>query len=576
MKHSHQITKGRSNPKRPLKHGRVLPVLCAFLGFCASQAQAGQWQLHYHITKMDIHDGLGRENVLEEAFDTPSLRSEWLEWDAGSFADNYYPPEEWSDAMAKYELSVQPVFTWVPNGTLASDPMPAELRTREFGEALACLWGSVASPDAFTTANNGLGDPANLINETEKRSAQAGYTPQYQPIWHLKTLTTGGTQAPLNAQGHPYVEGPVRELLAQGFHPAALNGFTLVFVALQYQAATDTRSVKLSRGITPKQENDPTLDKSGDEWVGSDSTGHGHTTYSYLTVDPLDFIIPFKNMPIPSGQTNAVPNSQTFTVTDSNFVSPSYSWDTGQLTRNDLGQTPVPTNPISANVPNGTKVKVLNGISDFWVGPATGQKTYTVTCDVTDADGITARAKYNLTAHDQYENFRADSANPSDLMEYRFPSTPSSTSLWSHPLADDDYNENVTGTSTWVSTYTGSVELSGSIGGSANAGVIVASAGVDCSAGVAVGISIGQEFGIEAPTHGDRMRYAMLIGTYERKNYLYDEFAPSGKVKNSARPDGAWEFWFDDPTTLSPPRRSWSREYLFGDWDANGFRDGEE
>lgn len=520
-------------------------------------AQA-EWSMRYEWT--------GTTGAIGQSFPWELPDSEWTRDSQG-----FMTPYEGADGVkvmysgdcvsASLNGTITAVFTW--EGTA---PVPDKLYVKIVTRADAGAWGEVPSDEPEVTASA----QASASSSVGTKSGNSG-PPNDRFAWAngIKLI-----QRPTKGQREVRVDAVLNAQGSVTISPADKQGYGYARAELFCAASGDTRSATVSRGIAAKQEDDPTLDKSGDEWIDAKGTGHGHTTYSYLKVNPWNFVYPFINMPIPGGDTAIMFNPQTFIATANNFADPTYNWDTGELTRSNTAEYPFLPNSVTAKVPFGTQAKVVAGIGDFWAGPATGQNTYTITCKVADSDGAEAEANYELTAHDQYENFRRNSNNPSDQMTYQFPAGPASGNIWLHPIPQDP--ESNTGTATWNSTYTGSLELSGSIGGTITGGTIIASAGINWTAGAAVGLSVGQEFGIEAPVRGGMMRYAMLIGTYERKNYLYDEFSPSGKVKNSARPDGAWEFGFGDPTTVTPPRRAFSVEYAYGDWDGNQIPDGEQ
>lgn len=145
---------------------------------------------------------------------------------------------------------------------------------------------------------------------------------------------------------------------------------------------SDSRGVRIVRNgaPTPKSANDPTLDKSKDEWVDADGTGHGHTTHSES---------------MPNGTTTW--NNQTFTanVVRAGHQIVSWSWS-------PQGSALPQGTP---NLPADTETSATRAMSPWQYEsqqPIAPVETYTY--KATFEDGVVASANYQLTIHTDYED----------------------------------------------------------------------------------------------------------------------------------------------------------------------------
>lgn len=164
-------------------------------------------------------------------------------------------------------------------------------------------------------------------------------------------------------------------------------------------AQVDNRTAFISRvgAPTPKRKGAPgvTINEAKDEWVNTDGTRYGHTTYSYnyWTVPgaAVDIELPIKRSHY---------NVQEFRHSSSGFTSYSYTWspsDTNDTVTEHKQQMDFGTPEL--------------GLSGDWTGSATGQRKQIITYDLTDnstTPPTTAKSRYELTVHDRWEKLTAN------------------------------------------------------------------------------------------------------------------------------------------------------------------------
>ncbi len=139
--------------------------------------------------------------------------------------------------------------------------------------------------------DNGFGDPVIVLSDSQGDSYNLGGKRWQVEGLHLKTFSTGGISPPDATRSTWKLVLPATKMSAT--MTAKASSFTRsvgvtvgsVFARIYgFGSVTgDTRSVQIGRNGAPaaKKTNDSTLDKTKDEWVEADGTGHGHTRYSY-------------------------------------------------------------------------------------------------------------------------------------------------------------------------------------------------------------------------------------------------------------------------------------------------------
>ena len=186
------------------------------------------------------------------------------------------------------------------------------------------------------------------------------------------------------------------------------------------QVVRDKRSVNISRfgAPTPKLPTDPTLVMTKDEYVDANGTGHGNTIYSYYenvnagrgtirdqVVNTQSFVAnlsPSLGSPSPPGWGSyvvPVPGSIL-------FPTGRWSWS--------------PSDPSDTYGSHSQDMPTGNTELHFqkWSGSPTGTAPKIINYTITDTDGATANARYNLTLHDPRE-IVTSSMTPHVAVNYR-------------------------------------------------------------------------------------------------------------------------------------------------------------
>ena len=324
-------------------------------------------------------------------------------------------------------------------------------------------------------------------------------------------------------------------------------------VAFYYNAQMDNRSVRLSRAGAPTalpekvrvngtSVDNPALNKNRDEWVEADGTGHGHTLASYkerVLFAPMN--------PLDTGQMSDDDRDvlQTFNVTRSVSWSPpanlTYQWSPASIGANNINsaiqQMPrsnAVNNPEGIGATPGT-VPYQTGVSPKgWLNtPAANGQEFTVSYDLTDQrDGATAKAKYYLKLHDEWENGTPDNRYPSGKSyeeQYFVPAgavavTKSTTATWKITQTNDFDVE-------LKAFFKGDFKLGdwGSAGGSVEASHRM-------NLQTVIGTQAGTPSTIPAYTaYGPTVRYlSVVVYQATRVHKLFDHYGINGYLPDSS------------------------------------------
>ncbi len=384
-----------------------LAVLCPRPA-TAQYGGTGSWSF------TDVFHGESKQiNGVEQPLGTDRPISAGGAW-ANDGADVVTPNDQYKTSAAGSILIKgrdRIVGTWVPpyspysGSSSTATPTPPATVTILVNSGAIAGWGSnwyypEKLQGSLTQLDNGFGDPATLYPGSDRNWYCGGL--------HLKTLSTAGGSwvSDYNYSTKVYrVELPFDINMAvgvkasgSGYPPDPHNPSSVGTVSGRLGGVTvqgDTRSVQIGRNGAPaaKTANDSTLDKTKDEWVDADGTGHGHSRYSYW----YGFL---------NGSYSA--NYQTFlaSITGSSF------------TNNTLT---APWSPAGGIFQDGDDA----GHSTQEMPVSGGSNQRTVTYNYKDkTDGAQASAQYVLTLHEPYEiltqNPRGDSYSGSKHLTEEF------------------------------------------------------------------------------------------------------------------------------------------------------------
>jgi hypothetical protein len=345
---------------------------------------------------------------------------------------------------------------------------------------------------------------------------------------------------------------------------------------LSYNAAPDDRGVRLIRDCapSPKQKGAPdvVIDEARDEWVDVDGTGYGHTRWSYKerqAAPPSGYCTTlYADSPV---GLMATINASRFGDWSNNLT---FSWTPGHALDNILEHF--------QELPNGSAVKDPIGIVNSFVAgngcptyipqppgwynipssSASNNGSVTVKYKLTDNDyNVTAIAKYVLTLHDEWEQFRPDPWWGTDRQERLIPAFP----------RRDDWDGHLTNptTLTWNVSHATGLELSAGFSPGFNIGTAL-SFGVNIQGSYSH--TVTEDLGIEITAAPNKMMYRRVRQSWLRRHYIADHYTVCGWDNNTARSDGAWEQWWDDLSTVSNDKE-FSLEYELGDYNMDGVVD---
>lgn len=308
----------------------------------------------------------------------------------------------------------------------------------------------------------------------------------------------------------------------------------------------DTRGVRLTRPGAV-----------GETYNASTNTTTGDSRFSYFTVTDGDGsgVLRFHHL-----------NPQTFNASHSG------AWS-GLPTR--LHEGNYVWSPSSEDDDPWTHRQIMEDGSPeidegVWTGTPTGTRQKIITYTYTDPnDGAVARAKYVLTLHDEWDNWRADAAKGQDgreLMTLQFPPGPAMGNTWSECLP----TETQPGQATFNNVINTEVGGSASVTGGFTAEI---AKNLGFNVGFEVGRSwsksYGQEFAATAVVNPGKHRYAYVKLNWYRWHFLVDKWDTAGQVRNDAHVAGSWPQVFDDLTAVSPTF-GWSPEYHYLDFNGDG------
>jgi len=443
------------------RSSRALMVLCAgSLLMLASQAQAGEWVFSCERTS---GTSSGTYSVLPGdptqmppvsetfSFDWPSnkytdpnndyqTKYPWFPWlrnvspaGAGAFGSAWANSSIGAGKVA-VTGDMKVVATWTLRaGETTLGPVPPSLNVLVSASTQAAACNSYDQNNAAVaaqrdaTGEDGKADvTVDGAQAAKSSSVTAGSSQWRASAARLFNLKTNGqsrvevTTVNLSAQGN-IPDGRSYYVYPNANNPnipqsqwyttklkIALRGF--VNASGSVGATEDPRTLTISRGISAKKWNDPTLNQDRDEWVEADGTGHGHTTYSYN----------YESKWVPLIKRSYY-NWQTFTASASGNWSPNA---TGTWSPSDADDTKTQhKQSMDFGKPELS--------ADYgWIGDETGIGKASVDYTITDSSTgtpVTAKAHYDLKLHDEWEfNRMLDNVNPSvyssaSLFQYNYP-----------------------------------------------------------------------------------------------------------------------------------------------------------
>ena len=298
---------------------------------------------------------------------------------------------------------------------------------------------------------------------------------------------------------------------------------------LSLSSAPDDQKIIVLRVGAPaaKAENDPTLDKSHDEWTDSEGYGHGHSRWSYSEYG--DFGSPSGSSPY---STQSRPITQSFIASPTGTNWSPYSQLSGRWSPSDSrDQVPPSSTPgavhlhvqdmldgggLLSTIPEGaTQDKDLE--TGWHKEPKKGEQEVTYVLRDT-VKGKQGSGQYFLTLHNEWDNGRPGPL-PNKVYNTEYPIKTNGAVTWYHDEQTHKFSGKVS--HTWK--ITGGIKLKTS-----NLfGIIPEAEG-----------SIGGEYGgtkeyaVESTTSQTtapfKHRYFYVNIHEEQKQYLIDHFGPNG------------------------------------------------
>ncbi len=315
-------------------------------------------------------------------------------------------------------------------------------------------------------------------------------------------------------------------------------------------ATIDERSMYLSRtsGSTFKE----TVDDDGTR------TSEGDTTYSFRSYD--EYLTGENDVfgnPQKSFGWKDQDNRQIFRVSRSgNWHQPTYKWSP---------TTAEPVNDVNGGTDEQFNVQIMSkGEYEKFYGDwrkgdgGGGSPTLTIEYEITDdnGNGPSAKAKYILHLHHEWENWRSDPDIPTDRI----------TQLLPNPVPRDawfgDAEREVVGT--WSISRDVSLEASVAFEGGFN---IADALNFGVTIGGAISETVGEDQGIETTAPKNKMMFRAVEKSWIRQHYLADHYTSGGKHPNPNRADGAWPQSWND--TFSN-RRTFGGPFSLGDFNMDG------
>lgn len=241
-----------------------------------------------------------------------------------------------------------------------------------------------------------------MLGKTMNGADLTGATNAKLDVRQLTPLATKGKMHS-DAQGNELLDGEwldlnlIASVDGDRYYPDTGSGSSAkvgyVYLRASAGATLDDRRVSISRSTDGdfKREDDPNLNKDRDLWIDADGTKHAHTTYSY-NYEPIT---------APSFKQSYY-NSQTFSANTSGWSSSA----TGIWSPSDTADTKT---QHKQDMPLGSPEQVIEdpdnyGTSYIWSGdPTSGAGKASVSYTITDPDGTTDTALYQLTLHDEWE-----------------------------------------------------------------------------------------------------------------------------------------------------------------------------
>lgn len=397
---------------RPL----LVPLLMLFDLVCVgSRARAGDWKISYQpvgssqggsTTTPRKSDWSAQNNVSQGGRQGVSAFSD------GSLYITAYPGT-WAATTVKLSGHVKVLFDWVP---ASGDPSPTPPDKLTFKVTASndetCV--SYIEPPALTVKTGLSPEPAPTPSGYQY-AENSGY------MKYVRNSRSNGSQlVQLATNSQTHMEWDSGELggsiaLPEHTQTSYFQGQALnARIGATLEAAKDTRSVKLTRNGKDRFEL-----KDG-SWVT-----YGDSRFSYLervlTTDPdpvtgyMGSMQSYKDDPHDVVQT-IVQDKGLGWSSDKTKLKSKWTFSDSNVLSNTGDNAAVVTMPQgnSLNNPDGIETTVgtqayLNAVPSGWYRvPSQGTKQFTVTHDLTDADGATATAKYVLSLHDEWEDAKPD------------------------------------------------------------------------------------------------------------------------------------------------------------------------
>ncbi len=435
--------------------------------------------------------------------------------------------------LAEQKGTVSQLWTYHPT---SSTDLPPETLTLKIT--------TVATAEADSASDPGYSSYRDISKQKVTASAMGhDAVPHYTDIYSIGTAEAGGVRLktfPVDSNGRVLVSFPLSaraELTgfrSYGFYYSTpLKGYAKA--AVNYSAARDDRDVRLSR---------PYADHDDETYDQNSNTTTGNTTFSYDVKQH-----PSVTEHVPNLQTFSSAVTGTWPTTANGLYNLTYTWNPADSTNDTWTMH-------EQIMPYGDRFVDLNG---RWAGSASPSQSITITYTAkSGVDNATATARYILNLHDEWDNWREDSAHPIDRQTRLLPSPPTRADWVGGPDADQ--------TATWSQGRDVGFEISVGVSGQFTLGDF-AQFGIDVTGTHTE--TITSEMGLETTAPAGKMVFRAIDQSWLRRHYLVDHYMPPGRDKNAARTDGAWEQEWDDLSTLSN-RRTFSPLYNFGDYNLDG------
>jgi len=286
----------------------------------------------------------------------------------------------------------------------------------------------------------------------------------------------------------------------------------------------------------------------------NDMSGNPQKTLEWRDQNNLQYIVPN-----PTG-------NWTQAIINPGVTARSWKWtpDIDPTLQNAAGDPKGATYAIQV-MPLGAYEKFYGDWRSSTAGAGSPPPTFTFDYELTDnIDGAKAKARYILHLHHEWENWRPNADNPSNIQQAQFPSGPAIGNTWIQCGPTETTPTQATFNGTIGTDIGTSVGVSGgfSIADFLNFGVDV---------GKSWSKSYGKEFAATKMVSPGKHRYAFVQLNWFRYHDLVDRYTPSGRDANPARPDGAYIQSHDDLKEGNVGVTfDWSREWDYRDFTGSG------